>query len=197
MTSSDTQILLSIFPQLGPHLGRAAGYFTHAVYPGKKILLREGERASTLYLVASGCIRTYLIRDDGREITTQFFFESQMVASMESFFTGCPSRAYLETIEETEVFILKKDDFEKLMALFDQGREGLVEFLKNRLFHYQDLFASYILDTPETRYTRLINECPHIIERVPHHYIASYLGITPVSLSRIRSRLKKHAVNKG
>ena len=67
----------------------------------------------------------------------------------------------------------------------------VINFLQKRLLYYADLYTSFILNTPEERYERLVKNNPQMIERIPHYYIASYLGITPVSLSRIRSRLAK------
>ncbi|MCU0849444.1 MAG: Crp/Fnr family transcriptional regulator [Spirochaetes bacterium] len=185
------------FPHFARYWDRAAEFFTFRKFPAKKILLRGGETADNLYAVLNGSIRAYLIKEDGREITMQFFFEGQMVASMESFFSRSPGRAWLETMEETEAAVISRENLDKIMSLVDPTREGMLLFMKSRLIYYMNLHNSFILDPPEKRYIRLAEENPGIIERVPQHYIASYLGITPVSLSRIRARIKKSAINKG
>jgi CRP-like cAMP-binding protein len=183
----------ALFPKFAPHWDRIARYFDYRDFPPKVVLLREGDVARDLYLVLKGCIRVYLIREDGREVTVQFFLEGGMVASAESFWTGKPSRAYLETLEETEVLILAEDRLKPVMEIVDPSREGLVALMKDRLLYYMNLHTSFIIDPPEARYARLIEEHPRIVERVPQHYIATYLGVTPVSLSRIRGRLRKKA----
>jgi CRP-like cAMP-binding protein len=181
----------ALFPQFAPHWDRIARYFDYRAFPAKLVLLREGDVARNLYFVLRGCMRVYLIREDGREITAQFFLEGGIVASAESFFTGEPSRAYLETLEETEALILRKDRLKPVMDVVDPSREGLVALLRNRLLYYMNLYTSFLVDPPEARYARLLEEQPLVAERVPQHYIATYLGVTPVSLSRIRARLRK------
>ncbi|MCX5811282.1 MAG: Crp/Fnr family transcriptional regulator [Proteobacteria bacterium] len=189
--------IVTHFPQFEQCWDKVEKYLNYKKFHAKKILLRDGEVAKTLYFILNGCIRTYLIREDGREITMQFFFEGQMVASMESFFSKSPGRVYLETIEETGVVAVDSKDFEKFIGSMDPSKDGLVSFLKHRLFYYMSLHTSFIADPPEKRYLKLIEEHPRIMERVPQHYIATYLGITPVSLSRIRGRIRNNKINKG
>ena len=94
----------------------------------------------------------------------------------------------IESIEPSTLFSLSKDNFKQLQRLFPDFKEGLQEFMFQRFRNYSHLFLSRIKDTPMERYEDLINNHPEIIKRVPQHYIASYLGITPISLSRIRNR---------
>jgi CRP-like cAMP-binding protein len=155
--------------------------------PAKTILLREGDIARQAYYIKKGCARLWF-NDNGKDITFQFFFEGQGVSSMESFRTGRPSLFHLETLEPCELLTITKADFEKLVAEAAGFRETLEENIYQRLEHYCSLFLSRIRDTPEQRYRRLLKEHPEIVQRIPQHYIASYLGITPVSLSRIRAR---------
>ena len=197
MIENHREIFTALFPQFMRHWDIAVRYFTYKKFPEKKVLLREGERAKTLFLIISGCIRAYLIKENGKEVTTQFFFEGQMIASAESFITSTPSDLFIETIEETEVIMISNRNFIELMKHVDPMKEGLLGFMKDRLIYYMKLHTSYIMDSPEERYVRLVDEQPLIIERVPHHYIASFLGITAVSLSRIRGRLiRKGCINK-
>lgn len=161
-------------------------------YPGGKMLLREGETATRIYIVLKGCLRMYYIREDGREITSQFFLEGGMVASAESLFTGTPSRAYLETLEESELAVLPKNEFRKRLGNDPSLEKWFMVFLENRLIYYMNLHSSYILDPPEVRYRKLLAEQPRVVERVPQHYIATYLGVSPVHLSRIKSKIAKN-----
>ncbi len=160
------------------------------IAPGT-ILLAEGDVAKNLFLVICGCLRTYFIKEDGKDITAQFFIEDQIVASFESAATGTPSRAYIEAIEDSIIAAIPLKTFEKIRGRSTFMQEGFNRFLVNRLVYYMEHCASYILDNPEERYVKLLKDSPELVARLPKQYIASYLGITPVSLSRIRSRLKK------
>jgi CRP-like cAMP-binding protein len=160
------------------------------IAPGT-ILLSEGEIATKLFFVVHGCLRTYFIKEDGKDITAQFFVENQVVASFESAMTKTPSRAYIEAIEDSVVGSIPLKALEEVLGKSAVMREGFSRFLMKRLVYYMQRCASYILDNPEKRYLNLLEDNPELVARLPKQYIASYLGITPVSLSRIRSRLKK------
>jgi CRP-like cAMP-binding protein len=162
------------------------------IAPGT-ILLSEGEVATKLFFVVRGCLRTYFIKEDGKDITAQFFVEDQIVASFESATTGTPSRAYIEAIEDSIVGSIPLKALELILNKSTVMREEFSRFLMKRLVYYMERCSSYILDNPEKRYLNLLKDSPELVARLPKQYIASYLGITPVSLSRIRSRLKKKA----
>ena len=147
--------------------------------PSKTILLKEGNVADKLYL----CFYY-----EGKDITFQFFFEGDFVASFDSLYKRQPSLFFLESIEPTEVFVIKRDDFYALIETVPSLKKYYEEKLIERFHVYQQLFLSRIKNTPRQRYEELLREYPNIIQRVPQHYIASYLGVTSVSLSRIRNR---------
>ena len=116
------------------------------------------------------------------------FFEGDFVASFDSLYKGTPSLFSLESIEPSEVMFIKKEDFYNEIENNSSLRKVYEEKIIERFSFYQHLFLSRIKNTPQQRYEELLKEYPNIIQRVPQHYIASYLGITPVSLSRIRNR---------
>jgi len=155
--------------------------------PAKTILLNEGETAHFIYFIKRGCLREWFNKD-GKDIPFQFFFEGQPVASIHSFLSSEPSIYTIESIEPSIILSLSKDNFDQLQQLYPEIKEGFQEFLLQRFKNYSQLFLSRIKDTPRERYEDLMNNYPKIIKRVPQHYIASYLGITPISLSRIRNR---------
>jgi len=125
------------------------------------------------------------------QLAVPFFFEGEGVSSVESFRSGEPSQFSIETLEPCTLLVLNKKNFEQLMDELPGQRELLIEILHQRVAHYMKLFLSRIKDNPEKRYADLLRENPRILQRIPQHYIASYLGITPVSLSRIRNRHAK------
>jgi CRP-like cAMP-binding protein len=153
----------------------------------KTILLNEGEIATHIFFVKKGCLRQWLNKD-GKDITTQFFFEGQAVASIESFMDNEPSLFGIESLEASRIVLVTKNVFEELLHTNQTLKDGFQEYIFQRFKNYSQLFISRIKDTPRERYEDLIRNYPEIVKRIPQHYIASYLGITPISLSRIRNR---------
>lgn len=153
----------------------------------KTILLSESEIATHLFFIKKGCLRVWFNKD-GKDITLQFFLEGQAVASIDSFISGTPSLFNIESVEPTTVISICKEDFDRLNRIFPNIKEGFQEVILQRFRNYSQLFLSRLKDTPKERYEELLINRPEIINRIPQHYIASYLGITPVSLSRIRNK---------
>jgi len=155
--------------------------------PAKTTLLTEGQVSNTAYFIIKGCLRLWF-NNNGKDITFQFFFEGDSVSSIESFETRQPSLFSLESIEPCSLYSITKKDFQFIIENSPEIRSNLEAQTFNRLLFYQKLFLSRIKDGPEKRYQELLEQHPELLLRVPQHYIASYLGITSVSLSRIRNR---------
>jgi CRP-like cAMP-binding protein len=155
--------------------------------PARTVLLNEGEKAKNIYFVEKGCLRMWF-NSNGTEITSQFFMEGKVVASTESLLKDTPSDFVMETIEPSILYVMPKKLFFELMETNAEFKEWFEGFILNRFFYYSKHLLSFLKDTPQERYNELIKNNPEIIKRLPQHYIASYLGITPVSLSRIRNR---------
>jgi CRP-like cAMP-binding protein len=154
----------------------------------KTLLLSEGEIAKNVFIIKKGCLRMWFNKD-GKDITMQFFLENSAVASIDSFISGEPSLFNIESVEPCELMIIDKALFEDIQRVSPDFSQRFNKILFQRFRNYAQLFLSRIRDTPQERYEALIKEHPEIIQRIPQHYIASYLGITPISLSRIRNRL--------
>lgn len=161
--------------------------FTRQEVPAKTTLLQEGKISRRMFFIEKGCLRTW-INVNGRDITTQFFFEGDKVAAIESFRTNQPSFYSIESIEPCILQTIAQKDFQEILAHSPEMKEEMQEHLFRRLTQSQRQFFSLLKNSPQQRYQQLIEEYPKIIQRVPQHYIASYLGITSVSLSRIRNR---------
>ena len=159
--------------------------------PSKTILLKDGNVADKLYLIRKGCMRLFFYHE-GKDITFQFFFEGDFVASFDSLYKRQPSLFFLESIEPTEVFVIKRDDFYALIETVPSLKKYYEEKLIERFHVYQQLFLSRIKNTPQQRYEELLREYPNIIQRVPQHYIASYLGVTSVSYPESKIGVKLH-----
>lgn len=170
--------------------------FKRMVVPAKTVLLKEGEVSKKLFLIEKGCIRVWF-NNNGKEVTLQFFLENSTVASIESFRKKSPSPVIIETIEPSVVWWVHKKDADRIIAEICEIavlRDRFIDTLFERTFDYMKHFFSFIKDTPSQRYINLLEEKPQIVQRVPQHYIASYLGVSSVHLSRIKNKLanKKH-----
>jgi CRP-like cAMP-binding protein len=179
------------FPSLNPFWEKYTALQRRAVFPARTILLHEGKTAQNYYFVEQGCLRVWF-NNNGKDMTFQFFFENEGVASLDSFQKNIPSIFTIETIEPTTVQILSKDVFNQMLKELDENSnflKALIDISFERQRHYMNEFLSRIRDTPQQRYINLIKERPHIVKRVPQHYIASYLGISSVHLSRIKNKL--------
>ncbi|NJB81806.1 Crp/Fnr family transcriptional regulator [Wenyingzhuangia aestuarii] len=151
------------------------------------ILLKEGDVCIECYFILKGCIRSYIV-ENGEEKTIEFYTEEYAVTPS-NYGTSSPSNYYLECIENVIVSVgnpkLEKETFQKYPELESLSRViGEVIMAKN-----QDSFAKFKTSNPEERYLDLLKNRSDLIQRVPQHQIASYLGIKPESLSRIRKRI--------
>ncbi|TKT88064.1 Crp/Fnr family transcriptional regulator [Dyadobacter frigoris] len=167
--------------------------FKRIQVPAKTILLREGEISKKAYLIEKGCLRVWF-DNKGDEVTFQFFFENSTVSSIESFKKGTPSLFSLETIEPCTLWWIDKTDVDSMLEEVSEiasMRNQIMNTLFERTLHYMKHFLSFVRDTPQERYENLLNQQPYIVQRIPQHYIASYLGISRVHLSRIKNKLAR------
>ncbi|WP_447641753.1 MULTISPECIES: Crp/Fnr family transcriptional regulator [Chitinophagaceae] len=167
--------------------------FKKVQVPAKSILLEEGAIPLRAFLIEKGCVRVWF-NNEGKDVTFQFFFEGSMVASIESFRKNIPSPVYIETIEPCVLWYIHKKDLDTIVEevkAIPVLRDIFIEAIFDRTFNYMQHFLSFIKDTPLQRYLNLINNNPQVVQRVPQHYIASYLGITKVHLSRIKNKIAK------
>ena len=156
-------------------------------FPKRYTLLHSGDVSRHAYFIESGSIRLWH-NNDGADVSVKFFLPGELCASLQSLHHQEPSKYELETITPCVVRMLKKADLEREAAQAPGLKDYIASVTVHCLVNYQDLFVDRIARAPEERYRTLISEEPAILDIVPLHYIASYLGITPVSLSRIRKR---------
>jgi CRP-like cAMP-binding protein len=173
--------------QLNAEWEKFRHFFKREEIPARTILLKEGNVSERMFYIEKGCIRLSFNKD-GKDITFQFFFEGEGVSSAESFRNNEPSLFSIETIEPCTIHTLNKKDYAIVIERSSLIKEEMEQQIFRRLMYYQKMFLSRIKNSPEERYKELMEQSPHIVQRVPQHYIASFLGITSVSLSRIRNR---------
>lgn len=150
------------------------------------ILLKEGQVPSVCYMVVEGCVREYLIKD-GEEISTAFFTEGDTFTPPS--LKGIPSNHYWECVEDCILTISNKSYEEEIRAAIPRLDSVFQEIAIDKINKSKEEWSQFVSSSPEERYLHLLETKPHLLERVPHHQIASYLGIKPQSLSRIRKRL--------
>ncbi|UYQ91696.1 Crp/Fnr family transcriptional regulator [Chitinophaga horti] len=160
---------------------------TQVVLPKNEMLITEGRVCRHLYFVEAGSLRGYY-NLEGKEVTHWFGFENDFVTSFHSFITGQPTVENIQLMEGAVLWGISK---EALSALMDEHREleRLVRIAYEKYYiRLEERFVNAHFKTAAERYEQLLNDAPHILEKAPLGYIASYLGISQETLSRVRSR---------
>jgi CRP-like cAMP-binding protein len=165
-------------------------HFVNKNFKKKTVLIETGKVSDEVYFILKGCIRLFCLKE-GEELSTYFFTENMFAGTYDSFISRKPTQIAMEALEDTEVLSLSYKSLEKLYEVFPKMNEFIRKSIEERFVKLHDLFTSYLLNSPEERYLNLIKERPDLLKRIPQHQIASFLGITPVSLSRIRNRVAK------
>lgn len=167
-------------------------YLSLKSLPKNGIFIAEGKRANEVGFVLEGMFRQYYTKD-GEEKTTYFFFENHFISSYISCITGKPSLITIEALSQATYISFP---YKVLLELY--GKSLAFQKFGRRIAEYmgiglEERMVSLLLQSPEERYIELLNsKKTKILERIPQHYIANYLGITPVSMSRIRNRIFKN-----
>ena len=141
--------------------------------------------------IVSGTMR-YFYMKDGQDITNYFSFENELVSSYKSYLTNQPGFTYIQALEDTLLINFTRTAMDQMlgnpMLAYKMERFGRL-VAEHYLCCYEDRVASFVTQTPEERYLQLLSTGKEVLQRMPQHYIANFLGITPVSLSRIRRRV--------
>lgn len=154
----------------------------------KELILKEGEVCKYAYFINKGCMR-YYYNVEGEENTAQFFFENGWYTDYESFLTGKKTKQNIEALEKTQLISLSATDLQQLFIEIPKFERFGRLMAENAFLGIRQRVEMLENQTAEERYLTLIKERPKVFERIPQHYIASYLGIKPPSLSRIRKRI--------
>jgi|TARA_E500000318_G_C3506753_1_gene190586 CRP-like cAMP-binding protein len=152
------------------------------------VLLREGQVSNESYFNIQGLVRKYYLVD-GEEKTTEFYIEKDAISSLQSYNLKIPSNHYLECIEDCRLAILSRDKEQELFERVPAFESICRVSVEEELGAYQDKLAQFMISSPEKRYLDLMENRPDLLQRVPQYHLASYLGIKPESLSRIRKRI--------
>ncbi|SDL89821.1 Crp/Fnr family transcriptional regulator [Chryseobacterium taihuense] len=156
-----------------------------------EFLLQQGEVCRNTFFVEKGLLRMYSIDKNGKEHIIQFAPENWLIGDRSSLYFNEKSKYYIEAIEDSEVLFLQHDFFNKLLEEFPNSIERNDLIIQKHVKSLQDRINSLLAETAEERYLKFIKMYPDLMMRVPQWMIASYLGITPESLSRVRKELAK------
>jgi CRP-like cAMP-binding protein len=156
-------------------------------YKKNDTLLSEGEYSKECFFIIQGCVRAFYLKD-GEERNTNFFFENQTITPV-SYQTKQPSQYYLSCIEDCVLAIGNEERNKKLVEKIPK-LSSLISQMNNDLLLQKTLeFDEFKNNNPEERYLLILKNKPELINRIPLYHLATYLGITQISLSRIRNRI--------
>ncbi len=165
-------------------------------YEAKKVqknqfLLQYGEICRYIYFVEKGLLKMYSIDKNGKEHIIQFAPESWLISDRSSLYFNEKSVYYIEAVEDSEILMLPPDFINRVTEGFPNSLEQSDILLQKHIKSLQDRINSLLAETAEERYMKFITMYPDLLLRVPQWMIASYLGITPESLSRVRKELAR------
>jgi CRP-like cAMP-binding protein len=158
----------------------------------KQYLLQEGQVCRYEYFVLQGCLRSFYIDRNSTEHTTMFAVEGWWTGNMKSFLKQSPSDFSIQAIEDTVLLRLNKLQVEELYSKVPKFERYFRILLQNRLLATQERVAHHLSSSASEKYRQFLEKFPNIEKRVPLKHIASYLGITPTYLSRLRKIRVKH-----
>ncbi|MDX1903638.1 MAG: Crp/Fnr family transcriptional regulator [Thermonemataceae bacterium] len=152
-------------------------------------LIEEGGTKKEIYFIAKGLVRAFKLNSSGEEVTTSLWWENQVIGNYDIIFFSQSSQFYFEALEKTEILFI---DYEVLQHIISRNPklETHRKFVLHEILRQSiKRIESFVLLSPEERYIEFMKANPKLIHRVPDKHIANILGITPVSLSRIRKRI--------
>jgi CRP-like cAMP-binding protein len=164
--------------------------FKPKIMKKKELFLKAGDVPDCIALNISGLLRCYYIDNKGNDVTKYFCYENSIISYL-GLILRKKSNYYIETIEDSMLLCANYDSFEKLIRSSDFGLKIINKLLEQALIYKEERESSFLLETATERYINFISTYPNVEERINLGYIASYLGISQVSLSRIRNNLNK------
>lgn len=148
-------------------------------------LVKEGQYSDKAYFIVSGCTRAYYL-NDGKDITDWFAFENDFICAINSFFYNIPSPHFIEVLEDTKLLVVSKKDIMKLSDKYHDFERLTNNVVTKTMLKLQARIVSMQFQSAEQKYQNILLAYPKITQRVPLTHIASYIGITLETLSRIR-----------
>jgi len=156
-----------------------------------RFFIRAGEIPETLGFLTSGILRLYYIDKNGTEFTKSFCVENDVIAAYSALLLNQPSRLFIQALEDSSLLVAPYKGYQTLVSGHTCWQTINHKLTKSLFIKKEKRESELLLDDAQTRYMTFLAEYPDLDKRLKQHHIASYLGITPASLSRIRAKLKK------
>jgi CRP-like cAMP-binding protein len=161
--------------------------FTKIKLSKNEFLIKKGQVCKHLYFLEKGCIRGFY-NIDGKDVTQWFGFENDFATSFRSFIAQVPAAEYIHVVEDATFWAITKDELNNLFANFIEIEKIVRLIYEQYYIRLEERYANAHFKTATERYENLLQYEPHILQRMPLGYIASYLGISQETLSRIRAK---------
>lgn len=155
----------------------------------KQYILNAGDVCQYITFIEKGMLRSFTVDDEGSEHVVQFAIEGWWISDIGSFLSGDSALYNIEALEDSEVLNLTKPAMDDLMDQLPPLERYFRLLMQNNIVSLQRRVIAYMSLSAEEKYLKLMDVCPDIISRAPQQYVASYLGITPETLSRIRKQV--------
>jgi len=180
------QLFQNVLPMSADKAEQLAKKFKARKIVRNEYLLKEGTVCNESHFIDEGVMRSYIYDLDGNDVTTAFYSKKMHTSDLLSFFKRTPSKEYIQALTDCETWYITYEDMQANFHTIPEFREfGRLNII-NQYGILKQRMLSMLQETAEQRYINLINSNPEVIQNVPLKYIASYLGITDTSLSRIR-----------
>ncbi|MBI5962604.1 MAG: Crp/Fnr family transcriptional regulator [Chloroflexi bacterium] len=169
---------------------KVLGVFRVSTLQKNRFLINTGEIPTTLAFVVSGILRLYYISDSGLEFTKSFCVEGDLVAAYTALLNNEPSNLFIQALEDSKLLIANYGEYQAVTAESPCWQKVNQNIAEQLFMKKEKRESSLLLDNAQTRYMKFKDEYPNLEGRIKQRLIASYLGITPVTLSRVRARLR-------
>jgi CRP-like cAMP-binding protein len=156
------------------------------ILPKGEVLVREGQYSDKTFFIFSGCARAYYLKD-GKDISDWFAFDNDFISSINSFFLNVPSPHFIELLEDSILLEISRIDVEKLSDDYNDFERLSKIVVTKTMLQQQERISSMQFHSAEQKYNNILSIRPDITQRIPLTHIASYIGITLETLSRIRN----------
>jgi len=157
----------------------------------REFLLQEGQVCRYYGFVVSGCLRTYAVDNAGKEHNLQFAAENEWAVDISSFYSGKPGKLFIEAMEPSQLLLIEKTDVIEFYRRYAKFVRYFKVIFENKFVEMQNRVLQNISSTAEERYMAFLEQYPGLSNRIPSVHIASYLGVTPEFLSKVRKDLSR------
>ncbi|HIS34103.1 MAG TPA: Crp/Fnr family transcriptional regulator [Candidatus Avirikenella pullistercoris] len=189
------EIINRIYPMPATSVDKLKKHLSEITYPKNHHILETGKIETNIFFIKKGIARAY-IPTDGKEVTFWIGKEGDTIVSLKSYVNNRPGYETVELMEDSVLYLLKRYTlyqlFKEDIHIANWGRK----FAESEFLQTEEKLISLLFTNASERYTSLLENNPDLLQRIPLEHLASYLGITPVSLSRIRAKLKQTPNNK-